>query len=307
MDLKYVVTWENTSGEKDSYEVESYEKARRCVDTHIYHFDLTEYPCSVAKIECEYPDGKREYLYEAVRLDNEKEDSVKVGQNYDKLFAVMLDVHNIELLKHSDEKYEIAERNVNPEPYAVKKHYENAAEIINALKDTHFKKSYYDEIVSEIADTEPKPAFNKEWLDYMDKHEDFKYANIGSYDAVKLIVEADRLGRYIELDELISAEIKDSSLYRVDCFLNENYSGLMENDSFNDWSQVEEYAHEKLCKGLNVEIINTIEGGAIKINSDDYCADLEISNGEFPFKPDSFESGKFIHYERIEEYDEPSL
>lgn len=71
------------------------------------------------------------------------------------------------------------------------------------------------------------------------------------------------------------------STYYVVAYLYTNYTGIMDDLSTNDWSAVEEFAHEHLYKGNLIEIVNNETGASVRLNPDEYFEDF---NGEFPVK-----------------------
>ena len=75
-------------------------------------------------------------------------------------------------------------------------------------------------------------------------------------------------------------------IYEVTGYLSSSYSGVTDVKNFNDWSKVEEYAHERLMNGDYVEIINNLTGKSIRIDPDTYS---QIFDGEFPYKSSDFE------------------
>ena len=71
------------------------------------------------------------------------------------------------------------------------------------------------------------------------------------------------------------------STYYVVAYLYTNYTGVVDDLSTNDWSEVEEFAHDNLASGNLVEIENEETGCSVRLNPDEYFEDFE---GEFPIK-----------------------
>ncbi len=80
---------------------------------------------------------------------------------------------------------------------------------------------------------------------------------------------------------------RDIKKYEITGYLGNNYSGIMENFETDDWSVVEEKAHEMLCNGNYTEIKNRETGKSVRIDPDTYLDNFE---GEFPVKYDELEN-----------------
>ena len=74
--------------------------------------------------------------------------------------------------------------------------------------------------------------------------------------------------------------------YEIVGYYDSRYAGVAHDISSNDWSVIEEAAHEYLNEGLYVEITNTILGTYIRISPDEY-----ENEGEFPIKPEDLWDG----------------
>ena len=70
---------------------------------------------------------------------------------------------------------------------------------------------------------------------------------------------------------------------------NGHFFGLESSMETDEWSQVEENAHEMLGSGKNVKITDKETGNSLEINSDAYMENFE---GEFPFKPQDLENSE---------------
>jgi hypothetical protein len=77
------------------------------------------------------------------------------------------------------------------------------------------------------------------------------------------------------------------SYYGMDT--NGHFFGLESSMETDEWSQVEENAHEMLSSGKNVKITDKETGKSIEIVSDAYMENFE---GEFPFKPQDLENSE---------------
>lgn len=70
---------------------------------------------------------------------------------------------------------------------------------------------------------------------------------------------------------------------------NGHFFGLESSMETDEWSQVEEHAHEMLSSGKNVKITDKETSKSIEIVSDAYIENFE---GEFPFKPQDLENNE---------------
>lgn len=70
---------------------------------------------------------------------------------------------------------------------------------------------------------------------------------------------------------------------------NGHFFGLESSMETDEWSQVEEHAHEMLSSGKNVKITDKETGKSIEMVSDAYIENFE---GEFPFKPQDLENNE---------------
>ena len=75
---------------------------------------------------------------------------------------------------------------------------------------------------------------------------------------------------------------------------NGHFFGLESSMETDEWSQVEENAHEMLSSGKNVKITDKETGNSLEINSDAYMENFE---GEFPFKPQDLENNEQEKFE----------
>lgn len=83
-----------------------------------------------------------------------------------------------------------------------------------------------------------------------------------------------------ELD--IPEEFQPTFEYAITAYYGTNYSGIESTFETNEWSEVEEFSHEKLMNGLSVVIENRYDGKTAELNSDRYADTFDIRNGEFP-------------------------
>lgn len=91
------------------------------------------------------------------------------------------------------------------------------------------------------------------------------------------------------LNENVSRNIINKlkeSLYIVCSYYDEKLHGLEDELKTEDWSEVEDFAHNKLIQGYIVEIENTKTGKYKRINPDEYN---EIFDGEFIVKSEELE------------------
>lgn len=75
---------------------------------------------------------------------------------------------------------------------------------------------------------------------------------------------------------------------------NGHFFGLESSMETDEWSQVEENAHEMLSSGKNVKITDKETGNSLEINSDAYMENFE---GEFPFKSQDLENSEQEKFE----------
>lgn len=73
------------------------------------------------------------------------------------------------------------------------------------------------------------------------------------------------------------------SRYYVCAYYGLDFRGLENELNTDDWSEVEEFAHEELMNGNQIEIEDNETGKSVRINSDDYVDNFEEMNGEFPY------------------------
>ena len=74
--------------------------------------------------------------------------------------------------------------------------------------------------------------------------------------------------------------------FRVTGYLSPKYYGCMNDLETDDWSKVEESAHEWLMQGNYVEIDICKTGERFYLDPDKYTEEFEMYNGEFPIKCD---------------------
>ena len=87
--------------------------------------------------------------------------------------------------------------------------------------------------------------------------------------------------RYIK-----SSSYLDDGRYKVEGYYDRNYRGLEDDFQSDDWSDIEDHAHEMLSKGDYVEITDLGTGKSVRLDYDSYFGeDGEEFNGEFPIKP----------------------
>ena len=94
----------------------------------------------------------------------------------------------------------------------------------------------------------------------------------------------------LEANKSLDHEVKKYSVesyYGMD--INGHPFGLESSMETDEWSQVEENAHEMLSSGKNVTITDKETGKSLEIYSDAYIDNIEDFNGEFPFKPQDLE------------------
>ena len=92
-------------------------------------------------------------------------------------------------------------------------------------------------------------------------------------------------------------------MWSVASFYDERLIGLEKSETgIEDWSRVEELAHEWVSNGGYVEIKDDESGKSIVLDYDSYFEDFE---GEFPVKPEDFEEkGALLDIDESESFDE---
>lgn len=83
--------------------------------------------------------------------------------------------------------------------------------------------------------------------------------------------------RYIK-----SSSYVDDGRYLVEGYYGQDYRGRADDFQSDDWSEIEEHAHEMLSNGLFVEITDLGSGQGDRLDPDTYFDGFE---GEFPIKP----------------------
>lgn len=94
----------------------------------------------------------------------------------------------------------------------------------------------------------------------------------------------------------LKTEDTESDKYQVESYYDKYYRGLEDDLFTNDWSEVEEFAHEHLMKGRYVVIYDTENGIRQTIDPDEYAEDFD---GEFPYKPWNLGESKKIKTEDV--------
>lgn len=94
----------------------------------------------------------------------------------------------------------------------------------------------------------------------------------------------------------LKTEDTESDKYQVESYYDKYYRGLEDDLFTNDWSEVEEFAHEHLMKGRYVVIYDTENGIRQTIDPDEYA---EGFDGEFPYKPWNLGESKKIKTEDV--------
>ena len=77
-------------------------------------------------------------------------------------------------------------------------------------------------------------------------------------------------------------DTNDDERYEVNGYYDSKYYGLSDDFKSNDWSEIEDHAHDMLSHGYYVEIIDFIAGNSVRLDPDSYFDGFE---GEFPIKP----------------------
>lgn len=78
--------------------------------------------------------------------------------------------------------------------------------------------------------------------------------------------------------------------YEIEAYFGSDFKGLNDSIGTDDWSKVEEFAHEKAMSGLFVEITNSETGKSVRIDPDKYQAEFD---GEFPYKSDYLDNDQY--------------
>ena len=109
---------------------------------------------------------------------------------------------------------------------------------------------------------------------------------------------ADSKDEFIVIDESLELKTEDTEFdkYQVESYYDKYYRGLEDDLFTNDWSEVEEFAHEHLMKGGYVVIYDTENGIRQTIDPDEYAEDFD---GEFPYKPWNLGESKKIKTEDV--------
>ena len=71
-------------------------------------------------------------------------------------------------------------------------------------------------------------------------------------------------------------------MYKVESYYDSEFRGLEDNDRFDDWSRVAEWAHEHAMKGGYVRITNEETGLDVEIDPDEYMQSeysFDVLNG----------------------------
>ena len=84
--------------------------------------------------------------------------------------------------------------------------------------------------------------------------------------------------------------------YKVSSYFDYKLAGLESDMYTSDWTEVENFAHEKLTQGSIVKITNTITGKTYVLDPDEY---METFEGEFPIGPDALEESKKVEDKTI--------
>ena len=83
--------------------------------------------------------------------------------------------------------------------------------------------------------------------------------------------------RYIKSSSYI-----EDGRYKVEGYYYSLHRGLEDDFQSDDWSEIEDHAHEMLSKGDYVRITDLGTGNSIALDPTEYFKDFE---GEFPVKP----------------------
>lgn len=79
-----------------------------------------------------------------------------------------------------------------------------------------------------------------------------------------------------------SSSYVEDGRYKVSGYYDSRYRGLEDYFQSDDWSEIEDHAHEMLSNGDFVEIIDLGTGKSVRLDYDSYFDGFE---GEFPVKP----------------------
>ena len=78
---------------------------------------------------------------------------------------------------------------------------------------------------------------------------------------------------------------KYDASYHAYAYYGRNYSGLDDDIHSEDWSEIEEWCHNKLMNGFYVELDNGGNGSIIQLDPDKYQEDFDSDYVDFPVKP----------------------
>ena len=96
--------------------------------------------------------------------------------------------------------------------------------------------------------------------------------------------------------ETLDENLDIDTTYKVCSYYDEKLRGLEDELKTADWTEVENFAHEKLTQGSIVKITNTITGKTYVLDPDEYNETFE---GEFPIGPDALEESKKVEDKTI--------
>ena len=187
-----------------------------------------------------------------------------------------------------------------------------ASDIIDRL-DHYINDYYFNDLEEEskgLAPEDEEIYSAEDWVNFMDKNEDFKTEHLHDYKVMKILAESpEETDKAINLDKIITYDYTngleitpDSLCYQITAYYDERFAGVESDYITYDWSKAEEIAHEALCRGCNVEIAEEKCGGTIRIKSDDYVKDLtDYDIAEFPYKASDLKEGVSLDYKPIKE------
>ena len=102
-------------------------------------------------------------------------------------------------------------------------------------------------------------------------------------DWVEILYDSESYNDYVDTERV---SVKDEYKYKATSYFDLKYAGVEDVFYANDWSEIEDFAHEHLMKGSAVEILNTITGKEIKLNPEKYNEEFD---GEFTVGPEVLE------------------
>lgn len=88
-------------------------------------------------------------------------------------------------------------------------------------------------------------------------------------------------------------------MYKVESFYGKDLRGLEESESFEDWEEVKDFAHELISHGGYVRITNEYTGKEVVLDPDTYFDNFE---GEFPVDQKSLDTVYFPTEEQLEHF-----